>query len=153
MQHLLVVRVIYDPPVFITMEKGTVKVTATFLISTRSDFVVEGMVLMLFPTMAFQTSSLQHTSLLILADKSTSLPISTKLMSVIAEDMRFSSEVLPVMSIVALGLVMLFVEGTPLSLEIEHVEVSIFLHEMDDPSLDVSHGVCKRAVLSVFTVL
>ena len=57
------------------------------------------------------------------------------------------------MGIVALSFIVLFVEGTPLSLKIEHVEVSILLHEVDNPCLDVSPGVSERAVVTVLAVM
>ena len=57
--------------------------------------------------------------------------------------MWLPSEVLPVMSVVTNGLVMFLVERAPFSLEIEHVVVTIFLHEMDESSLDIFGRVCK----------
>lgn len=66
--------------------------------------------------------------------------------------MRFSSEVLPVMRIIALSFVVLFVERTPLSFEIEHVEICILLHEMDNPCFYVPLWVSERTKFSIFTV-
>jgi hypothetical protein len=66
---------------------------------------------------------------------------------------RLSSEILPVMSIVTLCFVMFFIKGTPFSLKVEHIEVSIFLHEMNNSCLYVSHRMSKGAIVSVFTVV
>jgi hypothetical protein len=57
--------------------------------------------------------------------------------------MRFSPEVLPVVGVITLGLVVFFVEGTPLSLEIEHVEISILSHQMDYSCFDITDGVSE----------
>lgn len=43
------------------------------------------------------------------------------------------------MGVVALSLVVFSVEGAPLSLEVKHVEVSVFLHVVDDPGFNVLH--------------
>ena len=66
--------------------------------------------------------------------------------------MRFSSEVLPVMSVVTLSLVMFLVEWAPLSLEVEHVEIGILLHKVDYSCLNISHRVSEGAVLSIVAV-
>jgi hypothetical protein len=66
--------------------------------------------------------------------------------------MRFPSEVLPVVSIVTLSFIVLLVERTPFSLKVEHIEISVLLHKMDYPCLNVSHRVGEGAVLTIFTV-
>ena len=57
--------------------------------------------------------------------------------------MRFSPEVLPVVRIITLGLIVLFVKWTPLSLEVKHVKVGIFLQKVDLSRLDVFYRVGK----------
>ena len=70
----------------------------------------------------------------------------------VVEDIGLPSKVLPVVSIVTLSFVVFLVEGAPLCLEIEHVEVKVFLHEVDDACLDIAHGVSEGAVLAIFAV-
>lgn len=108
---------------------------------------------MLFPTMAFKASSLKHTTFFIFADKGSSLPISAQLSGVIIKDVWFSSKVLPVMSIVTLSFVVFLIKRTPFSFKVKHIEVSIFLHEMNYPSFNVLNGVSEGTVLPVFTIL
>jgi len=55
--------------------------------------------------------------------------------------------------IITLGLVVFIVEGTPFSLEVEHVEVGVFVHFVDDPGLDVVGGVGEGAVFSVIALV
>jgi hypothetical protein len=64
-------------------------------------------------------------------------------MAVIAEDVWLSPKILPVVCVNTLSLIMLFVEWTPLSFEVEHVEVVIFLHLVDQPSLQILGAVSK----------
>jgi hypothetical protein len=51
--------------------------------------------------------------------------------------MGFASEVLPIMSIHAVCFVVIFSEGTPLSLEVKHVEVGVFGHLMNEFNFDL----------------
>lgn len=87
--------------------------------------------------MRSETSGLQDAPFFVLTNEGTRLPILTKFMSIVVKDVRLSSEVLPVVSVVALGLVVLLVERTPFSLEVELVIVSILLHSMNDASLQI----------------
>jgi hypothetical protein len=74
------------------------------------------------------------------------------LVGIVVEQMRFSSKVLPVVRVVTLGLIMLFVERAPFSLEVVHIKVSILLHEVNDSSLDVSLRMCERTEFSILTL-
>lgn len=67
--------------------------------------------------------------------------------------MGLPPEILPVVSIVALGFIVFFVEWTPFSLKVEHIEISILLQEMDDPCLDIFHRVSKGAILSILALM
>ncbi len=57
------------------------------------------------------------------------------------------------MGIVALSLVVLLVERAPLGLEVEHVEVRVLCHEVDDSGFDVADGVGERAVFAIVTLI
>lgn len=74
-------------------------------------------------------------------------------MWLVIEDVRFSSEVLPIMGIVTLSFVMFFIEGTPFSLKVEHVKISVSLHKMNYSSLYVFRRVSERAELSVIAFM
>ena len=67
--------------------------------------------------------------------------------------MWFSPEILPVVSIATLSLIVLGTEGTPLSLKVEHVELLITWHFVDERCLDIQLSVRKRAVLFIFTLI
>lgn len=67
--------------------------------------------------------------------------------------MRLPPEILSVVSIVALSFVMFLIEWTPFSLEVEHIEICIFLQKMDDPGLNIFHGMSKGAVFSILTLV
>ena len=51
--------------------------------------------------------------------------------------MRLPSEILPVVSIDALGFVMFVVEWAPLRLKVEHVKLTVARHFVDQWCLDV----------------
>ena len=51
--------------------------------------------------------------------------------------MRLPSEILPVVSIDALGFVMFVVEWAPLCLKVEHVKLTVARHFVDQWCLDV----------------
>jgi hypothetical protein len=107
------------------------------------------MVLLLFPSVTVDARGLEDAAFFIVADEGLSLPVLARRESIVFEYLRLSPEVLPVVGIVALSLIVLLVEGTPLSFEVEHVEVEVLVHEVNDPRLDVSLGVSKGAVLSI----
>jgi len=66
---------------------------------------------------------LQNTTLFISTNEGSSFPIWAKVVRIVVEQLRLSSEILPVVCIVTLGFVVFLVEWTPLSLEIELIEV------------------------------
>ena len=57
--------------------------------------------------------------------------------------MRFPSEVLPVVSVDALGFVVFVLEWAPLGLKVEHVELTVARHFVDQGCLDVLVAVGK----------
>lgn len=73
-------------------------------------------------------------------------------MAVVGEDIWLPSEILPIVKIHALGLVMLLVERAALGLEIEHEKVSVLLHLMDEPGLQLLGAVREGAVVTVLTL-
>lgn len=133
---LLVIRSDHSPVLFSVIERALIDLSALDL-RARSCLIVEGVVLLLFPTMGSQASRLQDTAFFILSDKSTGLPVLTELMCIVVKDMGFSSEILPVMRIITLGLIVFFVKWAPLSLKVKLVVVCILLHQMYDSGLQV----------------
>ena len=67
--------------------------------------------------------------------------------------MWFPSEVLPVVSVATLCFIVLSTKWTPLSLKVEHVELLITWHFVDERCLDIQLSVRKRAVLFIFTLI
>lgn len=101
------------------------------------------MVLLFFPTVAVRTASHVFAALVVLRHESILPPVWADTISVISENMRLSSEVLVVVSVRTLRLVVIFVEGTPLSLEVKHVEIMVLLHLMNKSSLELFVAMCK----------
>lgn len=91
-------------------------------LSTLLSFVAERVVLLFLPAVAEAATRLLRTALIILRDEKARFPVWAQLVTVV-EDVGFAAEILPVMSVDALGLVMFFVVGTPLGLEVVEVEV------------------------------
>ena len=117
----------------------------------RLSFVEEWMVLLLFPPVAIGATSLQRAPLVILSDESTRLPVGAGF-SRIVENVRLSSEVLPIVRVDTLGLVVLLIEGTPLSLEVEHPEVCVTFHGVNHSRAQALCRVGKGAVVAVLTL-
>ena len=57
------------------------------------------------------------------------------------------------MRIVTLRLVVFFIKWTPLSLEVEYIEISVFRHQMNKSCLQVTHTMSKRAVFPIVTFI
>lgn len=93
--------------------------------------------------MVLATERLQRTPFLILANKIAGLPRFTDLKWVVQEEMRLSTEVLPIVCVAALSLIMLSTEWTPLSLKIKHVELLTPWHLMNQGGLNVDLSVGK----------
>lgn len=97
----------------------------------RVDLVIVRVVLLLFPAVAVETAVLQVTSIAVGLRLLLGAPEAALLPRGILVDVRASPEVLPVVRILALVTHMtahLIIEGTPGRLEVEHVEVGIRLH-------------------------
>lgn len=96
------------------------------------------MIFNFFPPVALKAAPLEKASLLVRADEGGGRPVVAELSMLKVEDMGLSSEVLPVVRVIALGLVVLLVEQAPLSLKVKHVEVLILFHGVDYPGLQVA---------------
>ena len=84
---------------------------------------------------------------MVVADECASLPVLAELTRVEVKEVGLAAEVLPVVGVLTPSLVVLAVdEGTPLSLEVVHVEVAISRILMDKPGFDIQIGVRKRAI-------
>lgn len=110
------------------------------------------MVFLFFPSMASLARSLFETSFFIFSNKSLGLPIVARLKNIVVVQLWLATEILPIVSVVALSFVVLFVKRTPLGLEIEHVKIFIFLHKVYDSRFDISNGVSKGTKLAILTL-
>lgn len=87
------------------------------------------MILLLLPPMRVATPVLMGASVRVLSHEALCLPILTQA-RLVAVVKRFAPQVLPVVSVHALLLVVLVRERAPRRLEIEHVEVRVLIHAM-----------------------
>jgi hypothetical protein len=74
--------------------------------------------------------------------------------SLIAEKIRFSSKILEIVGIHALGFVVFMIVRTPFCFEKENVKVEIRMvrqQVMDQSHFYIIYGMSERAILSVFT--
>lgn len=101
------------------------------------------MVVLLFPSVTTLTASHICTAILIFSYKGTSLPVFAEFVAIVCEDVGFASEVLPIVVVHALCLVVLLVERAALSFEVEHIEIRIFLHLVDQSCLKLFCAVGK----------
>ena len=106
-----------------------------------------------FPTVVASTVTLERTSILVLANEVSSLPLFADLIRIVVEELGLAAEVLPVMRINALGLVVLLIVWTPLRLEEVHVEVHVTGHLVDQRRLNIYVRVREGTVLSVLALL
>ena len=120
---------------------------------TFSGLINVRVVLLLLPPVVLCAGGLQRTSLLILANEGLWLPIFTGDKYVIVVKLGFAPEILPVVRVLALRFVVFSVEWAPLCFEIEHVEVHVLCHIVNDTRLDVFHGVSKRTEFTVLAVV
>ena len=112
------------------------------------------MVYLLFPSVRARAECLQGTPLMVVADKSSALPVLAKLLRIVVEEVRFAAEVLPVVRVVTLRLVVLFgQERAPLGLEVIHKEVGVLRILVNQPSLHVQLTMSKRTEVAVGTIL
>ena len=104
----------------------TLKAFEAFLLLTWHRLICQGMELLLLPAMTVLALVEPLAALLIAGDKGATLPVLTEF-NLVVKQVRSPPEVLEIVCVDTLGLVMLMVEGTPLCLEVEHVEVEVTL--------------------------
>lgn len=131
---------------------GAFEAFETLLLVTGLCFVDQGVELLLFPAMAEPASLQALAPFRVAGDKGAALPVFAKLHLVVKE-IGSAAKVLKIVRIDTLGLVVLVVEGAPLSLEVEHVEVEVDLvrndNLMEQSDLDVLDGVSKTAKVAI----
>ena len=86
---------------------------------------------------------------MVLGNKSPRLPVRAYILAVIRENIRLSSEILPVVSIDTLSLIVLFVEWTPLCFEVKHVKVGILFHLMNKPCFKLFGIVSEGTIVTI----
>lgn len=106
-----------------------------------------------FPTVIAAAVALKGATLFVLADKLTGLPLFTGFKGVVFEEVGLTAEILPVMRVDTLGFVVLCVVGTPLRFKVEHEEVLVAGHFVDQWRLDILVRMRKGAILLVVTLL
>ena len=98
---------------------------------TLQSLVIEVVILFLFPAVTAVASIVEFASIGISFCLISGMPKSALNASIIFKDMRFSAEVLPIMSILALVSQMTFmlvIERAPDSFEMKEVKVCVVLH-------------------------
>lgn len=114
-----------------------------FSVVTKYCFINHWVEDLLFPSVIPTTVCLQWTTFFVLADELARLPSFTGFKRVVFKEVWLAAEVLPVVSVNALRLVVLCVVGTPLGLKVEHEEVLVACHLVDQRCLDVLVGMGK----------
>ena len=98
----------------------------------RVQLVVLGMILLLLPTVALLAPVLVGTSIFVVVYELAGSPVEALILRVYVE-LGLSSEVLPIMRVDTLvPLMIVFIVGTPNSLEVEHVEVRVLLQLINE---------------------
>ena len=67
--------------------------------------------------------------------------------------MRFSSEILPIMSVDTLCFIMFVIQRTPFCFEIVHVKVGIPGHQVNQPSFYIQVSVRERTKVAILAIL
>lgn len=152
-----------NPLVFVRVEVPTLKILLALLqflfrvlllcIFARHCLVHHWVEDLLFPSVIPTAIALQRTALLIFPNEISGLPSLTNLERIVGEQLGLSPEVLPIVSVDALRLIVLRVEGAPLRFEVKHVELLIARHLVDQWRLNVRVSVRKGTELFVFTFL
>ena len=88
----------------------------------------------------------------VLCDESSWLPVVAYFVALVLEDIWFPSKVLPIVCINTLSLIMFLIKRTPLSLEVKHIEIAIFLHLVNQPGFKVLGAVSEGAVVTVLAL-
>jgi hypothetical protein len=135
------------------MKIGTVRLLTHILLSTGVHFVVKRVILLLLPPVREFASVLMLATICIRGNEVLGLPIGTLILFILI-DMWFSPEVLPVMrihtNISCMGRVTV---GTPDSLEVEHIEISILFKFIEQINGDFFLRMSESAHISIVTTL
>ena len=115
------------PDLRFQMVVWALKIEVAFRILTFLSLVIHRVKLILLPPVTLRAGSLLEAAFFVLADEGASLPDVAEDLGVIEKKMGLAAKILPVMSVIALGFVMVSNERTPLRLKIKHVEVHILL--------------------------
>ena len=116
------------------VEIRTVISLAISLLVALACLVVVLVVLLLLPAMRVLASVLKFTSFPIHLDFAVSVPSIAASNAAVRKDMRFAAEVLPVVGVLAFFtevLFVVFIVWAPDCLKMEHVEVYVFLHQVE----------------------
>ena len=136
------------------MKVTTNEVSAALIGLTRVNLVQERMVDLLFPAVSTRAECLKRAALMVIADKSSTLPVLTQLIWIIVKKMRLAPEVLPIVGILALCLVVFDCHvWAPLCFEVVHVKVGIFRIFVNEAGLEIVLRVSKRTDLPILTIL
>ena len=119
----------------------------------ENGLVDHGVENLLLPAVVLAAVALELAALLVLADEVAGLPRLAHLEGIVLEEVGLAAEVLPVVRVDALRLVVLGVVGAPLRLEVEHVELLVARHLVDQRRLDVLVAVREGAELLVLALL
>ena len=124
-----------------------------FNLSACMHFIVKRMIFLLFPSVRKLASILVLTPICIRLNKVLSFPLRALLFFVV-EKMRFSSKVLPIMSVYTSISRMIGVTiWAPYSLEVEHVKVRIFLKLVEQVYSHLFFSMSKSTHISIVTGL
>ena len=129
----------------------TLGTTTALALSAWLSLIEHRVILLLLPPVAILTTGLVWATFRILGDEETGFPMRAQLVRVL-ENVGFSSEVLPIMRINALGLIVLFVVRAPLGFEVVNPEVVVTIHRMDKSRLQALGRVGKRTVVTILTL-
>lgn len=122
-------------------------------VGTLQSLVGEGVELLLLPSVVAGALTLARAPLMVVANEFSLFPGVALLRGVVGEQVWPSAEVLPVVGVDAVRFVVFFVVDAPLCFEVEHVEVVVAVHFVQQWRLDVFVGVREGAVVVVGALL
>lgn len=138
--------------IYIRVVKWALKGASAFEFLAELGLIEKGVVFLFFPAVSSHASWLQNAPLLIFANECPTLPIRTKIESIVVKKLRFPSKVLPVVCIITLCLVVFLVEWAPFSLKVKHVKVKVFFHVVNDSSFNFSLRMSKWTKIAIFAI-
>lgn len=122
-----------------------------FYLSAWMHFIIQRMVLLLFPTMRVFASIFMFTSISISLNEVFGFPLRT-LFFLIIKDMRFASKVLPIMCInTSIPWMVCITVWTPHSFKMKHVEISVLFELVQKVYCDFIFGMSKCTHITIVT--